>query len=79
MATRLPKFDRPVLIAWAPEDRFFKVALGERLATTFPDARLVRIPDAAHVRGARPAGAARGGNRFVRRGSLRLASGPCLE
>ncbi len=41
-----PKFDRPVLIAWAPEDRFFKIALGERLATTFPDARLVRIPDA---------------------------------
>ncbi len=46
VATRLGKFDRPVLIAWAPEDRFFKVALGERLATTFPNARLVRIPDA---------------------------------
>jgi pimeloyl-ACP methyl ester carboxylesterase len=35
-----------VLIAWAHEDRFFKIALGERLATTFPDARLVRIADA---------------------------------
>ena len=46
VATRLHRFDRPVLIAWAPEDRFFKVALGERLAATFPDARLVRIPDA---------------------------------
>lgn len=46
VATRLPEFARPVLIAWAPEDRFFKIALGERLATTFPDARLVRIPDA---------------------------------
>jgi pimeloyl-ACP methyl ester carboxylesterase len=46
VATRLPRFDRPVLIAWAPEDRFFKIRLGERLAETFPDARLVRFPDA---------------------------------
>jgi pimeloyl-ACP methyl ester carboxylesterase len=46
VATRLAGFGRPVLIAWAPEDRFFKIALGERLAATFPDARLVRIPDA---------------------------------
>lgn len=46
VATRLDRFDRPVLIAWAPEDRFFKVSLGERLAATFPDARMVRIADA---------------------------------
>lgn len=46
VATRLDRFDRPVLLAWAPEDRFFKIGLGERLAQTFPDARLVRIPDA---------------------------------
>lgn len=46
VATRLHRFDRPVLIAWAPEDRFFRLALGERLAATFPDARLVRIPEA---------------------------------
>jgi len=46
VATRLDRFDRPVLLAWAPEDRFFKIRLGERLAKTFPDARLVRIPDA---------------------------------
>jgi pimeloyl-ACP methyl ester carboxylesterase len=46
VATRLVKFDRPVLLAWAPEDRFFKIRLAERLAQTFPDARLVRIPDA---------------------------------
>ncbi len=46
VATRLPAFDRPVLLAWAPEDRFFRIALAERLATTFPDARLVRIEDA---------------------------------
>jgi pimeloyl-ACP methyl ester carboxylesterase len=46
VATRLGKFDKPVLLAWAPEDRFFKIALAERLEQTFPDARLVRIPDA---------------------------------
>ncbi len=46
VATRLDRFDRPVLIAWAPEDRFFKVSLGERLAATFSDARLVRIAEA---------------------------------
>ena len=46
VATRLHRFDRPVLIAWAPEDPFFKIRLGERLAETFPDARLVRLPDA---------------------------------
>ena len=46
VATRLDRFDRPVLLAWAPEDRFFKIRLGERLEQTFPDARLVRIPDA---------------------------------
>jgi pimeloyl-ACP methyl ester carboxylesterase len=36
----------PVLIAWAEEDRFFKVALAERLERMIPDAELVRIPDA---------------------------------
>jgi pimeloyl-ACP methyl ester carboxylesterase len=46
VATRLDRFHRPVLLAWAPEDRFFKIRLGERLEQTFPDARLVRIPDA---------------------------------
>lgn len=46
VATRLHRFERPVLIAWAHEDRFFKIRLGERLAQTFPDARLVRFPDA---------------------------------
>lgn len=46
VATRLGKFDRPVLLAWAPEDRFFKFSLAERLAETFPDVRVVRFPDA---------------------------------
>jgi pimeloyl-ACP methyl ester carboxylesterase len=44
-AEGLLDFDRPTLIAWAPEDRFFKLRLGERLAEVIPDARLVRIDD----------------------------------
>jgi pimeloyl-ACP methyl ester carboxylesterase len=42
-AERLRDFDRPVLIAWAPEDRFFKFSYAEKLASAIPDARLVRI------------------------------------
>ncbi len=42
-AERLRSFDRPTLIAWAPEDRFFKFKYAERLAAAIPDARLVRI------------------------------------
>jgi pimeloyl-ACP methyl ester carboxylesterase len=45
-AARLGEFDRPVLIAWAPEDRFFPIAHAHRLAALFPDARVVEIPDA---------------------------------
>jgi pimeloyl-ACP methyl ester carboxylesterase len=44
-AERLRRFERPALIAWAPEDRFFKLAYGERLAAAIPDARLVRVED----------------------------------
>ncbi len=44
-AEKLPGFDRPVLLAWAPEDRFFPIAHAERLAELFPDARLERIED----------------------------------
>src|SRR3989449_10634443 len=40
---KLRDFDRPTLIAWAPEDRFFKLTYGERLAEALPDARLGRI------------------------------------
>lgn len=36
----------PVLLLWTPEDRCFPISLAERLSTTFPDARLVRIDDA---------------------------------
>jgi pimeloyl-ACP methyl ester carboxylesterase len=42
-AEKLRRFDRPVLIAWAPEDRFFKLRYAQRLATEIPNARLVRI------------------------------------
>jgi pimeloyl-ACP methyl ester carboxylesterase len=46
VATRLGQFDRPVLITWAPEDRFFKIDLGRRLTAVFPHAELVEIPEA---------------------------------
>jgi pimeloyl-ACP methyl ester carboxylesterase len=45
-ASKLRGFDRPVLIAWAPEARFFKMRYGERLAAEIPTARLERIDDA---------------------------------
>jgi pimeloyl-ACP methyl ester carboxylesterase len=44
-AERFGEFEKPVLIAWAPEDRFFKLRYAERLAAAFPDARLERIED----------------------------------
>jgi pimeloyl-ACP methyl ester carboxylesterase len=45
-AERLRSFDRPVLLAWAPEDKFFKFSYAERLASDIPTARLERIDDA---------------------------------
>ena len=42
----LSRFDRPVLLVWARRDPFFRLALAERLAATFPDARLVTVDDA---------------------------------
>ncbi|HTD58049.1 MAG TPA: alpha/beta hydrolase [Solirubrobacteraceae bacterium] len=44
-ARRFGEFSKPVLIAWAPEDRFFKLRYAERMAGAFPDARLERIED----------------------------------
>jgi pimeloyl-ACP methyl ester carboxylesterase len=44
-AERFGEFDRPVLLAWAPEDRFFKLADAERMAAAFPDAHLELIAD----------------------------------
>jgi pimeloyl-ACP methyl ester carboxylesterase len=44
-ADRLPAFDRPALIAWSAEDRFFPRRHAEALARTLPDARLEWIED----------------------------------
>ncbi|MDO9457964.1 alpha/beta fold hydrolase [Nocardioides sp.] len=46
VAPSLAAFERPVLLVWARRDPFFKLALAERLAATFPDARLVVVDDA---------------------------------
>jgi pimeloyl-ACP methyl ester carboxylesterase len=45
-AKRLADFDRPTLLAWAPEDRVFKLSYAERLAETIPNATLETIEDA---------------------------------
>lgn len=44
-ATRFSRFDKPVLVAWATEDRVFPLAHAERLAAAFPQGRLERIED----------------------------------
>jgi pimeloyl-ACP methyl ester carboxylesterase len=44
-AERLGDFDRPVLIVWTPEKDFFPWEHAEKLAATFPNARLERIED----------------------------------
>ncbi len=44
-AEKLRRFDRPTLLAWAVEDRFFKLSFAERLAETIREARLERIED----------------------------------
>jgi pimeloyl-ACP methyl ester carboxylesterase len=45
-AERLADFDRPTLLAWAPDDRVFKLSYAERLAETIPNATLETIEDA---------------------------------
>jgi pimeloyl-ACP methyl ester carboxylesterase len=44
-AEKLSSFDRPTMLAWAVEDRFFKLSYAERLAATIPGASLERIDD----------------------------------
>ncbi|WP_328648187.1 alpha/beta fold hydrolase [Amycolatopsis sp. NBC_00348] len=44
-AAALRTFDRPVLLAWASEDKLFPIALAHRLAALLPDATLVEIAD----------------------------------
>jgi pimeloyl-ACP methyl ester carboxylesterase len=38
-------FTRPVLLAWAEDDRLFPISLGRRIAGLLPDARLVPVAD----------------------------------
>ena len=45
-AAKLTAFDKPVLIAWSADDRFFPPAHAERLARLIPDARLEWIEGA---------------------------------
>jgi pimeloyl-ACP methyl ester carboxylesterase len=42
---RLAGFAKPVLVAWAAEDRVMPAAAGRRLAASFPDSRFIEIPD----------------------------------
>jgi pimeloyl-ACP methyl ester carboxylesterase len=44
-AAQFGRFEKPVLLAWAPEDRLFKLRYAERMASAFPNARLELIPD----------------------------------
>jgi pimeloyl-ACP methyl ester carboxylesterase len=44
-ARQLPRFTKPVLLAWAAEDRLFPLQLAHRLAALLPDATVVPIPD----------------------------------
>ncbi|GAA2482686.1 alpha/beta hydrolase [Streptomyces gobitricini] len=44
-ARRLTSFDKPALIAFAPEDRLFPFEHAERLTAMLPDARLEAVPD----------------------------------
>lgn len=45
-ADRLRQFDKPALIAWSRDDRFFKLEHAERLAEDLPNARLEWIENA---------------------------------
>jgi pimeloyl-ACP methyl ester carboxylesterase len=42
---KLGRSDRPTTLAWAVEDRFFKISFAERLAKAIPGAKLERIDD----------------------------------
>ena len=44
-AKRLPGFTKPVLLAWATDDKLFPLADAQRLAKLLPDARVETIAD----------------------------------
>jgi pimeloyl-ACP methyl ester carboxylesterase len=45
----LVSFDKPALVAWAPEDQMMPPEHGRRLADLLPDGRLVEITDSYTV------------------------------
>jgi pimeloyl-ACP methyl ester carboxylesterase len=45
-AERLPQFERPALIAWSADDKFFPLDDAHRLAATLPNSRLEMIEGA---------------------------------
>lgn len=46
VATRLPRFTKPVTLVWGMSDRCFTPALGRRLAALFTDATVIEVPGA---------------------------------
>ncbi len=46
-AERLRDSELPILLAWAPGDRFFPISYAQRLASETRDARIVEIPDSS--------------------------------
>jgi pimeloyl-ACP methyl ester carboxylesterase len=46
-AEKLRGSELPILLTWAPGDRFFPIKYAERLASEASNARIVEIPDAA--------------------------------
>ena len=44
-AEKLPAFGKPVLLAWATEEKLFPLSLAERLADKLPNASIVEIAD----------------------------------
>ena len=46
VATRLPRFTKPVTVVWGQRDRCFTPSLGRRLAALFPHGALIEVPDA---------------------------------
>ena len=46
MATRLPRFTKPVTVVWGQRDRCFTPSLGRRLAALFPHSTWIEVPDA---------------------------------
>ncbi len=46
-AEKLRSSDLPLLLTWAPGDKFFPIKYAQRLVADTPNARLVEIPDSA--------------------------------